>query len=219
MRGKGAGRRAERFPSARALVVSTENITQNWYFGNERSMLIPNCLFRVGGAACLLSNRRRDSWRAKCAPRPAPPGRKSSRSRGCSAQRRGSRRAESACRPAPPSRSCLHRQGRHAQRMGAGACALSLMPLACLHAHAWSAAPVPPACHGLAPSHTNAVPRAVHAAAGAEHSRARRARRYELSHVVRTHMGAQEASYSCVYQREDADGQARRHEHPGPVLR
>jgi 3-ketoacyl-CoA synthase len=28
-------------------------------------MLMPNCLFRVGGAAILLSNRRRDAWRAK----------------------------------------------------------------------------------------------------------------------------------------------------------
>jgi 3-ketoacyl-CoA synthase len=28
-------------------------------------MLMPNCLFRVGGAAMLLSNRRRDAWRAK----------------------------------------------------------------------------------------------------------------------------------------------------------
>jgi hypothetical protein len=28
-------------------------------------MLMPNCLFRVGGAAMLLSNRRRDGWRAK----------------------------------------------------------------------------------------------------------------------------------------------------------
>jgi 3-ketoacyl-CoA synthase len=53
------------YPNSRALVVSTENITQNWYFGNERSMLIPNCLFRVGGAAMLLSNRRVDYWRAK----------------------------------------------------------------------------------------------------------------------------------------------------------
>eukprot|EP00887_Chlorella_sp_A99_P006245 scaffold3.g6245.t1 len=35
-------------PGATALVVSTENITQNWYFGNDRSMLIPNCLFRLG---------------------------------------------------------------------------------------------------------------------------------------------------------------------------
>ncbi|KAI3460327.1 hypothetical protein Pfo_016990 [Paulownia fortunei] len=34
-----------------AVVVSTENITQNWYFGNKKSMLIPNCLFRVGRRA------------------------------------------------------------------------------------------------------------------------------------------------------------------------
>jgi len=46
-------------------VLSTENITQNWYFGNERSMLIPNCLFRIGGAAMYLTNRRRDWWHAK----------------------------------------------------------------------------------------------------------------------------------------------------------
>lgn len=52
-------------PSARALVFSTENITQNWHFGNTRSMLIANCLFRLGGAAILLSNKRRDYWRAK----------------------------------------------------------------------------------------------------------------------------------------------------------
>ncbi|GLC34145.1 hypothetical protein PLESTB_000842300 [Pleodorina starrii] len=52
-------------PSSYALVVSTENITQNWYFGNDRDKLLPNCLFRVGGAAILLSNRRRDAWRAK----------------------------------------------------------------------------------------------------------------------------------------------------------
>lgn len=52
-------------PGARALVVSTENITQNWYFGNTKSMLIANCLFRLGGAAMVLSNRRADRWRAK----------------------------------------------------------------------------------------------------------------------------------------------------------
>ncbi|KAG2449792.1 hypothetical protein HYH02_005315 [Chlamydomonas schloesseri] len=52
-------------PSSYALVVSTENITQNWYFGNDRDKLLPNCLFRVGGAAILLSNRRRDAWRSK----------------------------------------------------------------------------------------------------------------------------------------------------------
>jgi 3-ketoacyl-CoA synthase len=48
-----------------AIVVSTENITQNWYYGNQRSMLIPNCLFRLGGAAILLSNRARDRSRSK----------------------------------------------------------------------------------------------------------------------------------------------------------
>jgi 3-ketoacyl-CoA synthase len=53
------------YPNSRALVVSTENITQNWYFGNDRAMLIPNCLFRVGAAAVVLSNRRSDRRRAK----------------------------------------------------------------------------------------------------------------------------------------------------------
>ncbi|OMO95609.1 Very-long-chain 3-ketoacyl-CoA synthase [Corchorus olitorius] len=48
-----------------ALVVSTENITCNWYFGNNRSMLVTNCLFRVGGAAILLSNRSSDRRRSK----------------------------------------------------------------------------------------------------------------------------------------------------------
>lgn len=48
-----------------AVVVSTENITQNWYFGNKKSMLIPNCLFRVGGSAVLLSNKSVDKRRAK----------------------------------------------------------------------------------------------------------------------------------------------------------
>jgi 3-ketoacyl-CoA synthase len=48
-----------------AIVVSTENITQNWYFGNRKSMLIPNCLFRLGGAVILLSNKRRDRARSK----------------------------------------------------------------------------------------------------------------------------------------------------------
>ncbi|VVA31530.1 PREDICTED: 3-ketoacyl-CoA synthase [Prunus dulcis] len=51
--------------NAYAVVVSTENITQNWYFGNKKSMLIPNCLFRVGGAAVLLSNKSLDRRRAK----------------------------------------------------------------------------------------------------------------------------------------------------------
>ncbi|KAL0334726.1 UNVERIFIED_CONTAM: 3-ketoacyl-CoA synthase 4 [Sesamum radiatum] len=48
-----------------AVVVSTENITQNSYFGNKKSMLIPNCLFRLGGAALLLSSRSSDKRRSK----------------------------------------------------------------------------------------------------------------------------------------------------------
>nr|KYP66084.1 3-ketoacyl-CoA synthase 4 [Cajanus cajan] len=48
-----------------AVVVSTENITQNCYFGNNRAMLIPNCLFRLGGAAILLSNKFSERRRAK----------------------------------------------------------------------------------------------------------------------------------------------------------
>lgn len=51
--------------NAYALVVSTENITQNWYFGNNKSMLIPNCLFRVGASSVLLSNKSADKHRAK----------------------------------------------------------------------------------------------------------------------------------------------------------
>ncbi|EHA8590600.1 3-ketoacyl-CoA synthase 6 [Cocos nucifera] len=47
-----------------ALVVSTEIITPNYYSGNQRSMLLPNCLFRMGAAAVLLSNRHRERARA-----------------------------------------------------------------------------------------------------------------------------------------------------------
>lgn len=48
-----------------AIVVSTENITLNWYTGRQRSMLVANCIFRMGGAAVLLSNKRSERWRAK----------------------------------------------------------------------------------------------------------------------------------------------------------
>ncbi|XP_065863193.1 3-ketoacyl-CoA synthase 11-like [Euphorbia lathyris] len=52
-------------PNSYALVVSTENITRNWYTGNERPMLVTNCLFRVGAAAILLTNRSSDRRRSK----------------------------------------------------------------------------------------------------------------------------------------------------------
>ena len=44
-------------PNKLALIVNHENITQNWYVGNDRSMLVCNCLFRLSGAGALLSNR------------------------------------------------------------------------------------------------------------------------------------------------------------------
>ncbi|KAL5210185.1 hypothetical protein ABZP36_005808 [Zizania latifolia] len=52
-------------PDTYALVVSTENITLNAYLGNYRPMLVTNTLFRMGGAAVLLSNRRAERRRAK----------------------------------------------------------------------------------------------------------------------------------------------------------
>nr|DAD22458.1 TPA_asm: hypothetical protein HUJ06_023921 [Nelumbo nucifera] len=39
-----------------ALVVVTENISSNWYFGHDRPMLVTNCIFRVGCAAAMITN-------------------------------------------------------------------------------------------------------------------------------------------------------------------
>lgn len=50
---------------ATCVILSTENITQNWYLGRERSMLITNTLFRMGAAAVLLSNNPRSRRHAK----------------------------------------------------------------------------------------------------------------------------------------------------------
>lgn len=52
-------------PNNFAVVVSTEMVGYNWYPGRNRSMLIPNCYFRMGCSAVLLSNRRRDFRHAK----------------------------------------------------------------------------------------------------------------------------------------------------------
>ncbi|XP_068640296.1 3-ketoacyl-CoA synthase 5-like [Aristolochia californica] len=48
-----------------ALLLSTEIITPCSYLGKERPMLVTNCLFRMGGAALIISNRSSDRRRAK----------------------------------------------------------------------------------------------------------------------------------------------------------
>ncbi|CAH1431813.1 unnamed protein product [Lactuca virosa] len=48
-----------------ALIVSTETITENCYIGEDLSKFIINCLFRIGGAAILLSNRSSDHHNSK----------------------------------------------------------------------------------------------------------------------------------------------------------
>jgi len=48
-----------------AMVVSTEIIGQNAYTGNDVNKLVINCVFRVGGAAILLSNSQSDRLSSK----------------------------------------------------------------------------------------------------------------------------------------------------------
>ncbi|KAK7246858.1 hypothetical protein RIF29_41728 [Crotalaria pallida] len=48
-----------------ALVLSMEAINPNGYKGSDKSKLIANVLFRMGGAAILLSNRKQDKPMAK----------------------------------------------------------------------------------------------------------------------------------------------------------
>ncbi|KAM7462889.1 hypothetical protein LguiA_031010 [Lonicera macranthoides] len=52
-------------PNTYCLVVSLECVTLSWYHGNYRPMLVTNCIFRMGGAAVLLSNRSSDRRRSK----------------------------------------------------------------------------------------------------------------------------------------------------------
>lgn len=53
------------YPGSYALVVSSEAVTYTWYNGKEVDMLLPNCFFRMGAAAMLLSSFRLDRWRSK----------------------------------------------------------------------------------------------------------------------------------------------------------
>jgi len=54
----------QRGRARKALVVSTEILTPNFYHGNDRGFLIQNTLFRCGGAAMVLSNSWLDGRRA-----------------------------------------------------------------------------------------------------------------------------------------------------------
>ncbi|RZC72970.1 hypothetical protein C5167_048443 [Papaver somniferum] len=48
-----------------AIVLSTENLTLRAYYGNNKSTMVTNCLFRIGGAAILLSNKNQHKRQAK----------------------------------------------------------------------------------------------------------------------------------------------------------
>ncbi|KAG9137506.1 hypothetical protein Leryth_016801 [Lithospermum erythrorhizon] len=48
-----ANRLLQEQPNSYPLVMSTESITQNCYSGKVKSMMLTNCLFRIGGPAVL----------------------------------------------------------------------------------------------------------------------------------------------------------------------
>jgi len=176
---------AQVYPNATALVVSTENITQNIYLGKQRSMCIPGCIFRIGGAAVLLSNRRRDAWRAKCAPPAGGVGCRLGLMTGRAASSRAARRSECMSRRALQgrgmgSRLLLQRRGGRASER---------------------ALPLGPSCRRMWAPRARSRLRLFW-----DGTRAAVRGRYELRHLVRTHLGADDTAYRCVFQQEDDEG-------------
>ncbi|KAJ0772187.1 putative very-long-chain 3-oxoacyl-CoA synthase [Helianthus annuus] len=43
--------------NSNAVILSTEILSNGWYAGTDRSMMVLNCLFRSGGAAVLITNK------------------------------------------------------------------------------------------------------------------------------------------------------------------
>ena len=57
------GGRLQATPNMTCLIVNHENTTWNYYTGRDRSYLLPAAIFRMGGAAVLMSNRcRSENW-------------------------------------------------------------------------------------------------------------------------------------------------------------
>ncbi|EPS61758.1 hypothetical protein M569_13036, partial [Genlisea aurea] len=51
--------------NSNAVILSTEILSTGWYTGKDQSMLMLNCLFRMGAAAVLVSNRKEAKRTAK----------------------------------------------------------------------------------------------------------------------------------------------------------
>lgn len=53
-------------PNSIALFVPAEITTYAFYPGKHKQYMVANCIFRMGGAAALLSNKRQYARTAKC---------------------------------------------------------------------------------------------------------------------------------------------------------
>uniref|UniRef100_A0A6N2KBX3 3-ketoacyl-CoA synthase n=1 Tax=Salix viminalis TaxID=40686 RepID=A0A6N2KBX3_SALVM len=51
------------YKNSLAIVISTESMGPNWYSGKDKSMMLSNILFRIGGCSMLLTNNRK--WKNK----------------------------------------------------------------------------------------------------------------------------------------------------------